>query len=324
VDQLAAGDLDAEVKDVNTKDELGRLAIGFNNMTRQIRHQIAALTEESAAREKVESELRIARQIQTDLLPTKFPDCPEFSLHAVNLPALYVAGDFYDFFFTPSGLLNLVIADVSGKGVPAALVMAVTRTVVRNLAAAGHSPAEIARATNRTLLTDTPASMFVTMLLCQYDRATGRLTYVNAGHPPALRLRPGSEPIEACTLQSPLLGVAAEGAMGPFVQGEERLAPGDTLFLYTDGVSESPGSEGGLLRTAGVAQFLRPLAGAAPEAICRRTSDRLDQLCGGHRLDDITMAALRCLVTPSEQPEPEAEQQLAGSRAGATEGATLG
>ena len=295
VDRVAAGDFAAEVRGIRTNDELGRLAAGFNNMTRQLQAQLAAAAAQTRAREKVESELRIARQIQTDLLPKTFPPFPErreFALHAINLPALAVAGDFYDFFFVPSGLLTIVVADVSGKGVPAALLMAVTRTIVRNLAQTGLGPAGIIEATNRTLLSDTSGGMFVTMLLCHYDPATGRMTYVNAGHPPPLRLRSGSEPTPMCALNSPLLGVDARGEMGAFEQAEDHLAPGDTMFVYTDGVPDSQGPGGGFLETAGVARLVRPLADAAPDAVCHSVTQHLDHLGGGGRNDDVTVLAL--------------------------------
>jgi sigma-B regulation protein RsbU (phosphoserine phosphatase) len=296
VDRLAAGDMDAQVTGIRSRDELGRLADGFNHMTRQLKAHVAALTEQTAAREKVESELRIARQIQTDMLPRTFPpfpDRPEFELHAINLPARRVAGDFYDFFFTPSGLLTLVIADVSGKGVPAALLMAVTRTIVRNLAMEGLPPREIAQRTNTMLIADTSGDMFVTMLLCQYDPATGRMTYVNCGHPPPLRFASGAVPARCCNVFSPILGVDDTGEMGPFAQGEETLSPGESLFCYTDGVPDARSRDGSTLGDAGLRDAVRSIAGQHPEALCRAIAAKLDEFQGGQRQDDITLVVLR-------------------------------
>jgi sigma-B regulation protein RsbU (phosphoserine phosphatase) len=296
VDRLAAGDLDAQVTGIGSRDELGRLAGGFNQMTRQLKSHVAALTEQTAAREKVESELRIARQIQTDMLPRTFPpfpDRPEFDLHALNLPARRVAGDFYDFFFTPTGLLTIVIADVSGKGVPAALLMAVTRTIVRNLALSGMPSAQIAERANRMLIADTSGGMFVTMLLLQYDPATGHFTYVNAGHPPAYRVAPGGVVRPACAEQSPLLGVDATGVMGSFEQCDDTLAPGETIFLYTDGVTEARTPDGGLFGDAALREALRDRASLAPDDLCRAVADVIDEFQAGQRRDDITLLVLR-------------------------------
>jgi serine phosphatase RsbU (regulator of sigma subunit) len=296
VDRLAAGDLDAQVTGITSRDELGRLAGGFNHMTRQLKAHVAALTEQTAAREKVDSELRIARQIQTDMLPRTFPpfpDRPEFDLHAVNLPARRVAGDFYDFFFTPSGLLTVVIADVSGKGVPAALLMAVTRTIVRNLGMSGLAPQQIAERANAMLIADTSRGMFVTMLICQYDPLTGRLAYVNAGHPPPLRLAPGGEPRPCCDVLSPLLGVDDTGEMGPYQQCEETLAPGESVFLYTDGVPDARAPDRAMFGEAALLEVLRRHAGLAPAPLIRAIADHLDQYQAGLRQDDITLLVLR-------------------------------
>ena len=295
VDRLAAGDLDAQVTGITSRDELGRLAGGFNQMTRQLKAHVAEITQQTAAREKVESELRIARQIQTDMLPRTFPpfpERPEFELHAVNLPALRVAGDFYDFFFTPQGLLTAVIADVSGKGVPAALLMAVTRTIVRNLAQAGLGPAQIAERTNQMLVEDTSGGMFVTMLLIQYDPASGKLSYVNAGHPPAYRIS-ADDAQSCCGVQSPLLGVDTSGEMGPFEQREMTLAPGESLFLYTDGVTEARTRGGHMYGDAALQKALRRHAGLCPRELCREMAEVLEQFQAGHRHDDITLLVLQ-------------------------------
>ena len=296
VDEVAAGDLAASVPEPRSDDELARLARGFNRMTGQIRQHVAQIRATAAAHERVESELRVARQIQLDLLPKTFPPFPdrtEFDLYALNLSALHVAGDFYDFFFVPGGQLMLVIADVSGKGVPAALLMAVTRTLVRNLAISGGSPAQIMTATNRALVADSPGTMFVTMLLCQYDPAVGKLTYVNAGHPPALLLSPGQSPRPVCDDHSSILGVDDSGALGDFVQHEVQLQPGETLLLYTDGASEAPTDRDGVLGTHGLIDLLRGRPAETPDALCLSLAESLRRQHGRTLGDDITLLALR-------------------------------
>jgi sigma-B regulation protein RsbU (phosphoserine phosphatase) len=297
VDRLADGDLDAHVGHVRGGDELARLARGFNHMTAQLKSHISALTEQTARREKVESEMRIARQIQTDLLPRKFPPFPdrtEFQLHATNVPAEMVAGDFYDFFFTTPAVLTLVIADVSGHGVPAALLMAVTRTIIRNLAQAGLCPAEIVERTNTMLLADVSAGMFVTLFLAQYEPASGRVRYVNAGHPTPLRVRADEWVERFGDVSSPLLGVAPSCEIGGFQQGESQLNIGESLLMYTDGVTEarSDGS-GEMLGEAGLSKMLRKRAELSPEALCREIAQGVDAYQQHRRADDVTLLVLR-------------------------------
>jgi sigma-B regulation protein RsbU (phosphoserine phosphatase) len=296
VNELASGNLDAHVNDVQSTDEVGQLATAFNTMTGQLKQHVAALTEQTAAREIVEAELRIARQIQTDLLPKTFPPFPnrhEFDLHAVNVPAHRVAGDFYDFFFTPDDLLTVVIADVSGKGVPAALLMAVTRTIIRNLAMERLSPKQIAERANAMLVQDISDSMFVTMFLCQYDTRTGRIVYVNAGHPKPFCFGPTGEPLEFGEITGPLLGVNPSSADWAYGQAEGQLKVGQTLLLYTDGVSEARSPDGTMLRTAGVEQLIRGHQQDTVRDVCTGFVDDVNAYQAGQPADDVTLVALR-------------------------------
>jgi sigma-B regulation protein RsbU (phosphoserine phosphatase) len=296
VGRLADGDLDVHVDDIRTRDEIGQLASAFNTMTLQLKSHVKALTEQSAAREKIESELRIARQIQTDLLPRKFPpfpERPEFDLHGVNASARQVAGDFFDFFFTPAGLLTLVIADVSGKGVPAALLMAVTRTIIRNLAMEKLSPAEIVGRANQMLVADSGSSMFVTLFLAQYDPATGRIVYCNAGHPLPYRLNGHAPPAAFGQVTGPILGVCVKEEMGRIEQHGETLEPGQTLLLYTDGATEARDPQGRMLTAGGLERLLRELPPSSVHQMCAGLIVELDRFQSGHRADDITLVALR-------------------------------
>jgi serine phosphatase RsbU (regulator of sigma subunit) len=296
VGQLARGDLDAHVSGVNSKDELGQLAGAFNTMTRQLKSHVAALTEQTAARESVEAELRIARQIQTDLLPRSFPPFPdrhEFDLHAINVPAQRVAGDFYDFFFVSDTLLTITIADVSGKGVPAALLMAVTRTIIRNLASEGLSPKQIADRANAMLLHDMSESMFVTVFLLQYDTSSGRIVYVNCGHPAPYRITHDGESVAFGAQTSPILGVCASGADWQFEQHEESLNVGEMLLLYTDGVTEARSPDGRMLGASGVERLITKYRNKSVEAICVSFVDELNRYQNNYPADDITLVALK-------------------------------
>lgn len=299
VQRLASGDLNIAPVPVTARDELGQLAKGFNDMTGRLRHHVRELTEQTAEREKVDSELRIARQIQSDLLPRTFPPFPdrqEFGLHAVNIPARHIAGDFFDFFFGHHDKLTVVIADVSGKGVPAALMMAVTRTMVRNLAESDLSPREIVERVNRMLVEDTTPGLFVTMMLGQYEPHTGRLTYVNAGHPPAILVsRDASHKGTAatcCPPTGPLLGVDATGLLGPFDQETITLAPGDTVLLYTDGVTEAHDETHVLYGEARLIARAKELATAEPPDLCEGVVSTVMAYQHQSAADDLTLVAL--------------------------------
>lgn len=295
VELLSRGQLDIEPVPVLARDELGQLARGFNAMTGQLRHHVATLTEQSAEREKVQSELRIARQIQRDLLPGKFPPFPhraEFDLHAVNIPARHIAGDFFDFFFINDDLLTVTIADVSGKGVPAALMMAVTRTIVRNLALEGLPPRQIAERANRMLIEDTNPGLFVTMVLGQYRPSTGEFTYVNAGHPPAIRYRANAPAGTCCHATAPLLAVDRDGQLGSFEQQTLVLEPGEGILLYTDGVTEAHNADNVFY---GESRLLKKIAGLADRGSSDLCSALVEDVLGFQSqsmTDDLTLIAL--------------------------------
>jgi sigma-B regulation protein RsbU (phosphoserine phosphatase) len=277
-------------------DELAQFAAVFNAMVQHIRVQMQRIRAESIAREAVESELRIAREIQADLVPRTFPPFPEhaeFDLHAIIAPARQVAGDFYDFFFSGADCLTLVIADVSGKGMPAALLMAVTRTIIRNYAGEGLSPVEIVRRANRMLVEDSNASMFVTMFLAQYQPSTGTLTYVNAGHPSPLSLLPGGTCRDYGDSTAPLVGVACDWPGTEFAQATRQLRVGESLVLFTDGVTEARDSEDRFFGEEGLYRTLGGHGGASAETLCQRVAAAVALHESGGQADDITVMVLQ-------------------------------
>jgi sigma-B regulation protein RsbU (phosphoserine phosphatase) len=199
----------------------------------------ARLYQVAVEKGRMERELQMARDVQASLLPRETPQIPGWEFAARWQPARQVSGDYYDFVPGHAGQLGLVIADVSDKGMPAALFMALTRSVIRASLSHAESLADgIARA-NRLVCADSTGGMFVTLFCALLDPATGALTYVNAGHNPPFLCRSGetgAEPSQELMPTGMALGILADF---PFEQRVVRLDPGDFLFLYTDGVPDA-------------------------------------------------------------------------------------
>src|SRR5215469_8732024 len=189
---------------------------------------------QARARERIEQELRIARLIQQTLLPKELPELPGWRFATYYQPARAVGGDFYDFISFEDGRLGLVVGDVTDKGVPAALVMATTRSVLRTAAQGAVSPGEVLERANNLLCPDMPAKMFVTCLYAILDPGTGHLVYANAGHD--LPYKRGGEGVAELRATGMPLGLM------PGMRYEEKqtgLRPGDSLLLYSDGLVEA-------------------------------------------------------------------------------------
>ena len=291
--RLAAGDLDAQVAGVGGSDEIAEFAATFNKMVADLKAHVAALTEETARRQQVESELHVARSIQSSLLPRVFPpypNRPEFDLHAVNVPAKEVAGDFFDFFFLSHDMLAVVIADVSGKGVPAALFMAITRTLFRNMEGVGLTPGEVFERVNRILVIDNDEAMFVTVFLAHYDTRTGRMLYSNAGHNYPYVVRPDGSMRPLRAPGGPILGVAPDI---DYATAEDALEPGETLVLYTDGVVEAQDLAGQLYGNARFESVLAAHHAEPVDGLCDTIIDVTNDWEHGQRHDDVTLVVLR-------------------------------
>lgn len=252
---------------VRRNDEVGRLAEAFLVMRNSITHYIDHLRRTTAAKERIESELSIAREIQMSILPKIFPPFPhrdEFDLHAVIEPAKEVGGDFYDFMLLDERRVLFAIGDVSGKGVPAALFMAITRTLLKVVASHERSPHEMVAEMNGKLCDDNDSGMFVTFFLGVLDFTTGRVEYCNGGHnPPLVRRADG-------TLEY-LKGAhgRALGAMDDSVyrSADTTLAPGDSILLYTDGVTEAMNFAHEQYTPERMEELLRGSGGLAPRAV---------------------------------------------------------
>lgn len=243
----------------------------------------------------IHEELRVARKMQMSILPQRFPEAGTSTAHAVMTPARDVGGDFYDVFHLPGNRLGVVMADVSGKGVPAALFMMVSRTLVKGHAVSALSPADTLTRINAMLGEENEQSMFVTLLFGILEAETGVFTYANAGHCPPIRVREGSEPRELPSTQGIALGVAPDLT---YDETRVELEPGDRIFLYTDGVSEAEDPDENLFEERRLIEALSGVAGRTPEDINDAVVERVRAFSdGAAQSDDIT-----CLTLAYEGP----------------------
>lgn len=301
--ELATGNLDVQMKDIEGEDEIHELAKVFNKMVADLKQYIKDLTAATKAKEAIESELRIARQIQESLLPRIFPPFPdrkEFDLFAKNIPAKEVAGDFYDFFFIDEDKLALIIADVSGKGTPAALFMAVTRTLMKIACQKGVSPAEALEKANVILSEDNDACMFTTLFLAIYDVNTGRFACANAGHNPPIILSQNGDYRILESFKNIILGINPEHN---YKESEAHLDVGESLVLYTDGVTEAIAPDNSLYGEERFIERLIANASDSIETIVQEVVEALGTFQDGNQADDITMLLLRRNIYDVSQNE---------------------
>jgi len=247
---IAIGNLDVELPPVRFEDEVGKLTEAFRYMKESLKEYIRALTETTASKERIESELKIARDIQMSILPKVFPPFPgrtEFDIYAAIEPAREVGGDFYDFFFIDDNHLCFVIGDVSGKGVPAALFMAVTKTLMKAKTSQDADPGMILTKVNKDLNQGNEACMFVTIFIGILNTTTGEIHYANGGHNPPLMIRSGDN-LSFAVEPLPVSHGLVVGAMEESIYQTETviLKPRDAIFVYTDGVTEAMNEQGEL------------------------------------------------------------------------------
>ncbi len=274
-------------------NEVAHLAMSFRFMDTALRTRVRELMETTAGRERMAGELAAARDIQMDLLPAPLPDnvvASRFSLWAMLEPAREVGGDLYDYFMTDENHLCVVVGDVSDKGVPAALFMSVALTLVRSGAAPGVSAAELMGKVNNTLARNNYRDMFVTMFIGILDLRTGEFNYANGGHcRPLLLAGGGASQIEGRSGVS--LGIRPGVDYKPL---SVRLAPGDTLLLYTDGVDEAMNGQDEILGRERLLAEAGRLSGLAPEDVGKGVRKLVFEHIGEHSAsDDITTLVLR-------------------------------
>nr|HOO64019.1 SpoIIE family protein phosphatase [Synergistaceae bacterium] len=290
--KLAEGELEAPLPHLLGDDEVARLGQSFEVMRQQLLVQIDILCATSAAKERIESELHIAQSIQMSLIPKTFPPFPEheeFDLYALLEPAREVGGDFYDFFMADEEHICLIVGDVSGKGVPAALFMAVTRTFTKILTKNSLDPGDILFKLNNELAQDNESCMFVTIFCAIVHLPSGKCRYASGGHNPPFYI-----PREGMMTMLPQVKGSLAGAMEDieFEEGAFTFRPGDTLFLYTDGVTEAMNNEQELFGEERTALALSKLKGRKALELIRELRKVLGDFAeGAEQSDDITMMA---------------------------------
>lgn len=282
--------------DIHTGDEVENLSHALQRMERDINGYIENLTHVTAEKERIGAELSVATHIQASMLPCIFPAFPnrrEFDIYATMTPAKEVGGDFYDFFLVDDDHLAVVIADVSGKGVPAALFMVIAKTLIKDHTQSGKPPEEVFTEVNRQLCEANDENLFVTAWMGVLEISTGKLVYVNAGHnPPVIGRKNG----ETEFLRSRPGFVLAGLDFTKYRAGSLELMPGDLLYLYTDGVTEAMNTAQELYGEERLKRTLDANVSAAPEEIFKAVKKDLDDfVADAPQFDDITMLAMRYL-----------------------------
>ena len=278
---------------IRTGDEVENLSLVMEDMERDLNEFEADLTKITAEKERINTELSLATRIQAAMLPHIFPPFPgrtELDIYASMDPAKEVGGDFYDFFLGDDDHLCLVMADVSGKGIPAALFMMASKIILQSCAMLGASPAEILTKTNEAICSNNQEEMFVTVWVGILELSTGKLTASNAGHEyPALRSGEGG-----FALYQDRHGFVLGGMEGMKYRNYELLlSPGDRIFVYTDGVPEATDTAKEMFGTERMLAALNEDPDASPEDILKNVRNAVDRFVrDAEQFDDLTMLCL--------------------------------
>jgi len=294
---ITEGNLDTVV-DVRSHVEFDDLSNDINTTVDTLKRYIA----DAAAR--IDAELAFAKAIQHSALPSVFPPYPhrkEFEIWAAMYTAKEVGGDFYDFYFIDEDTIAFLIADVSGKGIPAAMFMMESKTLLKSYAESGMSVDEVFTNANEKLCEGNETGMFVTAWMGFLNVKTGRLTFANAGHnPPLLKRADGG--YEYLKTRAGLVLAGMEGIR--YRKNELQLQPGDRIYLYTDGVTEATDTELKLYGEARLQAVLDHLADAGPQEICDAVKADVDVFAGdAEQFDDITMLCIAFAGEPQTNPE---------------------
>ncbi len=303
-DRFANENKAADVKlteTIKSKDEIGRLAGSIDRMEEEIATYVKDITQITGEKERILTELSLARRIQADMLPSEFPAFPdrkEFDIYASMNPAREVGGDFYDFILIDEDHLYLTIADVSGKGVPAALFMMASQIILANMVMMGYSPAEVLEKANEAICSTNKEEMFVTVWLGILEISTGKLTAANAGHEYPALMHAGGR-FELLKDKHGLVIGGMEGVK--YKEYELVLEPGSRIFVYTDGVPEATDSEMKMFGTERMLAALNTDHEAGPEQLLANVRKSVDDFVKeAEQFDDLTMLCLEYRGAPQE------------------------
>ena len=281
------------ITDIHTGDEIESLAHSFEDMVVSLKSYIKENTEMTAEKKRISTELELASEIQSGRLPSVFPPFPdrkEFDIFASMTPAKEVGGDFYDFFLVNENTLGLVMADVSGKGIPAALFMMEAMITIENMAAKESGPAAILDRVNQALCANNKNEMFVTVWLGFLDLKSGLLKAANGGHLYPILQMPGKPFEEYKDKHSFMVGVRKKTT---YKEYELTLLPGSRLFLYTDGVTEARDAGDNMFRIQRTLDALNQAADGTPEELLHAVQQSISEFTkDAEQFDDLTMMCL--------------------------------
>ena len=290
---VGEGDLNHEVV-VRTDDEVGDLARMFNLMTKNLKEDRVMLVE----KERLEQELNIAMQIQQTLLPKELPDVEGYDFGAIYSSAREVGGDYYDFMKIQGNghqRIAVVVADVSGKGVPGAVVMAVTRSILRASAVDAADPAEVLKSTNAILYPDIKRGMFLSMFYGLLDAETGKMDFSGVGHNPTLVYRAVTRSIESIRCRGLALGLRDGKVFDRLVESKQiDLKSGDIFFQYTDGIQHAMNSKNERFGMDRFLSCIREYSGLPAQILVDKVLERVIEFSVGcPQFDDITLVAVK-------------------------------
>jgi len=275
---------------IHTGDEIQELADSFQSMDGELKNYIQELSSVTAEKERIATELNVATQIQKSMLPSEFPSNEQYEVFASMDPAKEVGGDFYDFFMIDKTHLAVVVADVSGKGVPAALFMVIGKTLIKDHSTSDTDPSLIFETVNNLLCQSNKENLFITAFFGILDITTGEFKFVNAGHNfPFICRKDGTT--ELLEFKSGLILAAMENVK--YQTGSTHLNPGDRLFQYTDGITEAMNPQDELFGMERLTKAIKKTRHLTPEELISSIKSEIENFCQGReQFDDITMLCL--------------------------------